>query len=50
MLEEQVERMLSDRAVVRSLITDSRHRHEPDPGHPADVVDLRPDEGGNHPR
>ena len=34
-------------AVSRSLITDSRHRHPAEPEHDADVVTLRPDEGGD---
>ena len=38
---------LASRAVLRSLITDSRHRDEPDPTQPADIVDLHPDDGGD---
>ena len=41
---------LASRAVLRSLITDSRHRDEPDPTRPADIVDLHPDDGDDaHP-
>lgn len=35
---------LATRAVARSLITDSRHRDQPDTAHPAEVVDLHPDD------
>ena len=36
---------LAAAAISRSLITDSRHRGEPDDGHDADIVEFPPDHG-----